>query len=248
MNLSDEKSGNIVGGESSSCSAITPGNIRFPHTFGIYYVKCHKFTTSMFHLGEHQSSPQYAASFHTGWAGKNEVTLHNGPDTTAPVIGMAENQCLKGRSTTITIKSPPAAQPISELLKVKYHFLSSSYTFAVDTSHGIPEKFEWRQSHGKEVRDVDKWSRGWKLVRMTGDGPDSHGGKRAAREKGEAGDGKEVVAVLTDNSKLSRKMAKFQFIGTGTTGELGDFWTIMAVVTALRIWQIQLADLASVVN
>lgn len=34
-----------------------------------------------------------------------------------------------------------------------------------------------------------------------------------------------------------RKAAKFQFLNSGATGELGEAWALMAVVTFVRVWQ-----------
>jgi hypothetical protein len=80
---------------------------------------------------------------------------------------------------------------------------------------------------------------GWKLVRTTSkvtygtaEGPNS-------RTREVASDGKEVVAKLVDNTVLSSKVAKFEFLGSGATGALGDDWSIMAVLTALRLWQMR---------
>lgn len=50
----------------------------------------------------------------------------------------------------------------------------------------------------------------------------------------------EVVAVWADASMLGMSMtkaARFQFPGSAATGELGELWTLMAVVTFLRVWQ-----------
>jgi hypothetical protein len=34
-------------------------------------------------------------------------------------------------------------------------------------------------------------------------------------------------------------VAKFEFQGSGATGELGDAFSIIAVLTALRLWQMR---------
>jgi len=103
----------------------------------------------------------------------------------------------------------------------------------------LPEKFEWRPSRSKEVIGDDYLSWGWKLIRISGDTPDTPAGTSHVTEGAVASDGKEVVAVLTDYARISSKIAQFQFLGSGATGEFGDAWAIMAVVTALRVWQIR---------
>jgi hypothetical protein len=60
-----------------------------------------------------------------------------------------------------------------------------------------------------------------------------------ARESVTTSDGEEVVAVLIDTTRLDGKVAQSKFLGTGATGRLGETWAIMAVVTALRIWQMR---------
>lgn len=73
-------------------------------------------------------------------------------------------------------------------------------------------------------------------VRLHGEA-EGIGGTRAVRDAGTASDGKEIVAVFSDNYKArSTKLAKFRFLGTGTTGHLGPRFAVMAVTTALRIW------------
>lgn len=216
-------------------------NCRFPTAFNIYYKSCNGLLTSaIFQLGEHREQPLYAAKFHLRWNGKSNLTLHDGPETTSPILSTVESEKLIGRTSSIKVLSPPAPKAISERMRAEYHLTSESYTFAVETSTeqgSLPERFEWRQSHGEEVRDIAAWSWGWKLVRLTSDAPDGRGGKRDVRGKGVASDGKEVVAVLIDRTTLTRKMAQVQFLGNGATGKLGDAWEIMAVTTALRIWQ-----------
>ncbi|PIA91924.1 hypothetical protein CB0940_09116 [Cercospora beticola] len=130
----------------------------------------------------------------------------------------------------------------------------------------VQERFVWRQSHGQEVKHVskNKYVWGWKLVRLdsetgggsvgdageeadptivrsrnSGEGSSKGGGKRYERDLGESSDGKEVVAVWADNMKWSKnKLVKFEFLGAGRTGELGEVVEIMAVSSGMRIWQI----------
>jgi hypothetical protein len=99
----------------------------------------------------------------------------------------------------------------------------------------LPERYEWRQSH-----HGDYW--GWKLVRITSNTPYDSAESPNTKKGQVSSDGKEVVATFADNTRLtslSSKMAKFEFINGGATGELGDIWAIMAVATALRIWQMR---------
>jgi hypothetical protein len=71
-----------------------------------------------------------------------------------------------------------------------------------------------------------------KVYSGSGKGPDPGAGESSS-------DGKEVVASFVDKTTLSNKVAKFEFQGSGATGELGDAFSIIAVLTALRLWQMR---------
>ncbi|KAK6825101.1 hypothetical protein PG989_013156 [Apiospora arundinis] len=101
------------------------------------------------------------------------------------------------------------------------------------------ERFEWRHSRGSEVKALDRLNSGWKLVRIHSEA-DGVGGTRRARDQGASSDGKELVAVFAEVSGWSTsKVVKFKFLGSGATGEMGTRWSVMAVMTALRIWDTQ---------
>lgn len=101
------------------------------------------------------------------------------------------------------------------------------------------ERFEWRKSRGNEVKQLDKLNSGWKLVRIHSEA-DGVGGTRRARDAGASSDGKELVAVFAEVSGWSTsKVVKFKFLGSGATGEMGARWSLMAVMTALRVWDMQ---------
>ncbi|KAI0427852.1 hypothetical protein F5Y09DRAFT_314977 [Xylaria sp. FL1042] len=53
---------------------------------------------------------------------------------------------------------------------------------------------------------------------------------------GHSSDGKEVVAVCAGASMSVTKVLRFRFLGTGADGSLGARWAIMAVASALAIW------------
>nr|POF27641.1 hypothetical protein CFP56_71450 [Quercus suber] len=184
----------------------------FPKAFNVYYDHSKKLTNAVLQLGEHQAQPQYAVTVHTAWSGKATVTLHSGAEDSAPALGSAESAGLGLTETTLSV----ASTHVSERMHVHHHRTSDSYTFAA----GGAGRFEWRQSHGDDVRALGGYSWGWKLMRLDeGDGDD------------------EVVAVLADNNKPGHKVARFGFVGSGAAGTLGDEWAIMAVLGALWIWQ-----------
>ena len=195
MDLS-AKSSTILG-EDASSSTFSVGEIRrFPIAFNIYYTKTQSVNTSIFHLGEHQAQPLYAATFHVSWTGKSDVTLHDGPDTGAPTLATAETERLLSINSIIKIPALHSGSAISEQLRVEYHLTGPSHHFSVPSIAGndaLPERFEWRQSH----RD-GSW--GWKLVRTTSKVTYGTAEDPNSRTREVASDGKEVVAKLVDNT------------------------------------------------
>ncbi|USW51421.1 hypothetical protein Slin15195_G047400 [Septoria linicola] len=228
-----------------------PGSVRFPARFNLYHKKT-SWRCTIWTLGEHFSHPLFAVVLNSGWKGTKFV-LHHGPDGSSPVL--AEMGSKRYMSIHNMISLP--GHEIVEELRTKLSFQSASYTFTAPVLHGekiVPERFCWRQSHGKEVQQltVNKYAWGWKLVRLDSDdgtlsaampndieASSSKGGKRADRDLGETSDGKEVVAVWADNMKWSKnKLVRFEFMGSGSTREMGEAFEIMAVSSGLRIWQI----------
>lgn len=92
------------------------------------------------------------------------------------------------------------------------------------------ETFEWRRTRGKAVRQTGKRS-GYKLVRLATDA--GVGGGAVATGGGE------VMAAFTVHrvtSTWSSKAGVFVFQGSGAQGLLGWQWQLMAIVTAVGIW------------
>jgi hypothetical protein len=102
---------------------------------------------------------------------------------------------------------------------------SQLFSIEVEAS-GRRERFEWRHSHGAEVDSLGGRGQGWKLVRLEAS---SAGGARTS-------DGREVVAAWANASMSLTKTLNFQFFNSGANGMLGERWAVMAVITALRIW------------
>lgn len=80
-----------------------------------------------------------------------------------------------------------------------------------------------------ELQCLEESGRGWKLVRL----PDDYDENTKKVER-------EIVAVWGEAKMFKSgvaKTARFQFLNSGATGELGDAWALMAVVTYTRVWQ-----------
>ncbi|KAI1257037.1 hypothetical protein MGN70_000075 [Eutypa lata] len=213
---------------------------QFPPSFGLYVdsVLSRKFV-----LGEHQSQPLYAVSVHVGWSGQPSTVLHNGPSTKHPPLAAADASTF-GSSSTVDLPPLPQQeqqQQQQERLKSAGGLcFNKKMRFAVEVG-GHRETFEWRHSRGPEVAALGGSHAGWKLVRLSTDAPDGGGGGGGGAATfvqggAKSSDGLEVVAVWANARMSLTKQLQFQFLGSGAGGILGERWALMAVITALRMW------------
>ena len=123
------------------------------------------------------------------------------------------------------------------------------------------ETFQWRRSRGSEIKQLGASWRGWKLVRMgkggveergSGDGESlprysSEDEKGADEEEGLSDENEDVVAVWARTGSWTslHDIGLFAFLGSGATGELGQRFAVMALMTSLCIWQKAARDQAT---
>ncbi|KAI1417236.1 hypothetical protein F5Y13DRAFT_152332 [Hypoxylon sp. FL1857] len=242
----------------ASSSKIAGVKNRFPQSLNGYFPK--SATSKAFFLGEHADQPLFVATLHSGLTSNPLVQLHSGPNLSDPLVATANNEkrWSSGRTTVIQILpaaastlagadsasgsgAAPSQEPEKIIMKQAHILKNVTYGFSVEVGLGKDlrvENFEWRGSRGGEVRELDEYARGYKLVRLGGEGAGS-GGERATRAANTTSDGKEVVAVFAQNTKWSmNKVFKFQFLESGATGVLGDKFALAALMTGLKIWYI----------
>jgi len=118
----------------------------------------------------------------------------------------------------------------------------------------VREEFEWRAFKGKS--DVEYPEGGFRLLRSVAGGSGGSGqvatpsvgdmkGEGSA-SGAEEGTHHETVAVLEWAKKLAMKHGfKLELKGSGASGELGERWRLMVVVTALRIWNLRVSGRAT---
>lgn len=135
---------------------------------------------------------------------------------------------------------------------------------------GEVETFEWRRSRGTEIKQLGASWRGWKLVRLGGSSheqnnassqfqdaddeslprysteDEKHDRADSAHAIEESGEG-EIVAVWAKTGCWTslHDVGEFAFHGSGASGELGQRFAVMAVMTALCIWQKAMRDQAT---
>jgi hypothetical protein len=188
----------------------------------------------------------YELSFDNGWRGN--MTLHGGPSKYHPPLATVERTGEMHEYFAITLPALPPYQQRTELLHCPASWKQPWFWFAMeigDGQHRRVERFEWRRSRGSEVRSIADQSRwghaGWKLLRMGDESNDSKDQKKSgARMDGYSSDQKEVVAVWAHAGTMKSarsKVGDFGYRGSGATGEFGQLWSIMAVMTCMCIWQ-----------
>ncbi|KAI1475786.1 hypothetical protein F4774DRAFT_395865 [Daldinia eschscholtzii] len=240
-------------GGSSEIGAIAGVSNRFPLSFNAYFEK--KIMSKLFYLGEHAEAPLYAVTMHSGWTTKPLLEMHSGPKDSDPIMATVgyESWFSTGKRTIIKIfpdiaglstpaeesssgsssgsdsaSGPAVAVKTFDMIQ-RYKWTRSWHELSIEVGIGKDvrqENFEWRRTQGEEVKELDSSGEGWKLVRLEG----------TATGKNSTSDGKEVVAVWSVNGGWSMtKFCKFQFLGSGATGVLGDTFAIVALISGLKI-------------
>ncbi|OAA56168.1 hypothetical protein SPI_07779 [Niveomyces insectorum RCEF 264] len=219
-----------------------PGSVptgrQFPPIFNLYGDRWSR----NYMLGEHQDSPLYAVRMQVSWKMQNPVVaLHNGPDPNrAPLLAAVHYLPLSDNMSVtlpppLTYRGGPTAVPLE--IEVGW---SRLYRFTMevgtDPQNVRQEHFEWRHSFGNAIAALGGARDGWKLVRLSTQAPP--GGQPPRPAPGfMTSDGREVVAVYSGAQMSLTKQLKFAFVGTGRSGALGERWAVMAVASALAIWE-----------
>ncbi|KAJ6020444.1 hypothetical protein N7540_005948 [Penicillium herquei] len=264
-NHSDEKSLNVIeddmrnltipatgnsGSDSSKTAPSQNAMSKFPATMKGYF-KWDNRKTPIFHLGmAGKNSKLFAVSTFSNVSTNNpSVILYDGATHEDPILATftaSANKWDRMKPGTFHLPVRSGSFYKREIVALMTPQLQGKlgawepvwkFSAPITTDGTQKQRFEWRRSRAKEVERIATGDLyGWKLVRVSGPNRGS-GGPRKQRDFGFTSDGLEIVAVFAHNS--SNRMAKalrFAFMGTGLTGELGEVWEIMAVVSALQLW------------
>ncbi|GAB1320951.1 hypothetical protein MFIFM68171_11161 [Madurella fahalii] len=191
-------------------------------------------------LSDPDSEPAYVVTLDQGWYGN--MTMHSGPTVDHQPLAAVKPGGRMRQDFSITLPALPGegSEGRTEVLRYVVSLRREMFWFAMEVGEGRSrrlEKFEWRRSHGSEVKSLGKGGWGWKLVRVGNDMSESYAGEEIDRADGLTSDGKEVVAVWANITATLTKIGEFEFRGSGATGELGQQWSIMAAVSCMCIWQ-----------
>jgi hypothetical protein len=195
-------------------------NHQYPKAFNLYHPSLqhpHHFV-----LAEHEERPIFAVTTHSVFSSHPDVELHSGPTDDSPV---AASYDIKRFSLTRFASLPgggSGAAPVRE--QVRRRFRTFAFEADVPGADGSPrrERFEWRRTRSGDAPGVGLNWFGHKLVRLAA------GGER----------GEEVVALCSGpgSAYTGSKVFKFEFVGDGASGTLGERWATVAVITGLGQW------------
>lgn len=202
----------------SSMILANPKELRFPQSFSLFYRKGIHWK---FYLGQEKNEPIYAVDMPMNEWG--DVILCDGPDESCPHISISKR--ISNISGLVKFWLPPMGhgnETICEELRLRGQMIIEKYTFAVlvgDGPDAMPEKFEWKPSGMNKIPGMGSLALSYELVRL--------------------GRNNEVVAKFSNGTSggFRSKLASIQFLNSGATGELGKLWTLMTVMSFLRIWQ-----------
>ncbi|KAH8157348.1 hypothetical protein CIB48_g10904 [Xylaria polymorpha] len=213
----------------------------FPAAFGVYCLSARHYV-----IGETRHRPLYAVSTHSALSSKPDLIIYNGASEDTPPLAFIDHEPFS-RSAGITLPARqgsrfPASHAVLESVGPFTRVMSFDIeTTAASASGGVLEHFEWRHSSGIEVSALGEGRHsGWKLVRessppsTTTTTTTTTTTKKKTRKHSTAG--KEVVAVWVGPSFFASRVLRFQFLGSAADGSLGDRWAVMAVASALAIW------------
>ncbi len=218
-----------------------PRSRQFPAAFNLYGDNFSRSYT----LGEHQHMPLYAVRFRPSWQSANPVmALHNGPNpATAPPLATVELMATMSENLLITLPPPLTYRGTGStavrlsLVMGWSHFYTFTMEVGTDAGNVRHEEYQWRHSSGTAIAALGGARDGWKLIRMaTAPPPGTPRNERQPPPAFTSSDGREVVAMYADARMSMTKQLKFAFVGTGRTGALGERWAVMAVTSALAIW------------
>lgn len=191
------------------------------------------------------------ASFvlHLKYGAWGDMILFNGPKPEDGPLVHVKPVGKWGKDCAVALPAIGGEPAREEIVRWNSGWKHQTYWFALQVGEGsnrTVEKFEWWQSHGSEVKSLGRSSQGWKLVRLgTYDAEkvienEGEGRSSSDREEGFSSDGKEVVAVWANQKLMTRHMltlGEFEFRGSGASGELGQAWALMALMSMMCAWQ-----------
>lgn len=192
---------------------------RSAHGLGNHYV-----------IGQHRTDPLLAVTTHSGFHSTPDVVLHGGPTKESPMLAGIDSNVLV-HSTTAKLCLPGYSGPTGEKA-VEIARQGGAHRFDVDNDSGHPVTFEWIP-HTTTKTSLLGGSKDlhWQLVRYNG----TKAGNAGVETQPE--DVKHVVATWANEGSMSlTKVLSIEFLEDTNRLATADAWVVMALITALRIW------------
>jgi hypothetical protein len=202
----------------------------------------------------------YQVSLHTGYSAsaplgtRPGVLLHNGMSSKDAVLAASgydsQASFYSFNNQSVVLMPPlPGAAVLGEFVTeqmpaiVRGDLLVFSFSIEVGSGGGTTrEKFEWRKF--KSGVDANNKEGGFRLVRLPSSVSTKLGEEKdtaaSSSPVGTDDDG-EVVACLAWRKLFPTFKHAFtlELLGRGQSGELGERWSLMVVITALRLWALR---------
>lgn len=210
---------------------------RFPPSFNLYRGS---FTSGEYLIATQQKQPLYllvSDKWHSP-----EIVLYSGLKKSSQTLASASWGEADG---FLVVGLPPVpgtgSETASETMRnSRLGSKSNVYQFSIEVEPtNTRETFGWRPSQGDAVKGLGGESGGWELVHISQDRLRSFDTESlyTITDLNTDIDGNEVVAVWALAKGSLTKIAKFQFVGTGSSGKLGKRWMTMAVITFCALFE-----------
>ncbi|KAJ0336437.1 hypothetical protein COL922a_007979 [Colletotrichum nupharicola] len=236
---------------SSSSSSATQGPFQmspsttpyqpFPSSMSAYY---RLKITRTFHLGDSNNHKLFAVSSWSGSSSKSPgipcIIRHKGPNPEDPVLALHDSAISGGISLWKGKGRKEEKHATEDLRPVIFSGSHvDSFRFSIEvpqpdneagTSRLLREDFEWRRT---SKDGLNGYNNGFELFRLkSGIQPEKTTGDVGGSEP----EGEALAAILFKGSLSVNKPFYFEFKGTGLIGELGYRWSVMSIMTGIRIW------------
>ncbi|KFY15651.1 hypothetical protein V492_01848 [Pseudogymnoascus sp. VKM F-4246] len=243
---------------------------KFPLVMNAYYEWNSLKTFNL--CGATKEDRLYVVETHTGYSAKGPLgskagmILHNGLSTKDPILAVAGDEStfsahIVAFNVNSVIMLPPLEDDRASHRAMTTEMMRPSamskdgvaFIFSVEVGEKLRrERFEWRKFKKGDGGD-EASPGGFKLLRL----PSSSKTTRAntgssSSSKGDddlslTGDDGEVIAVLTLTKSWAKITHPFslELTGSALSGALGERWTLMTVITAIRLCMLNLHGRAS---
>ncbi|KAM0340242.1 hypothetical protein ACHAPU_010586 [Fusarium lateritium] len=196
-----------------------------------------------FFLGSDATSKMFAVSEHSGLFGRNTgspcLLLHNGPSTKDEILAAAGETLRDGLSdpgvveSIVNVSAAPGAdndtRVATEIVQAVYDDVEQCVVFrwAIETKQGetlqdcnfTREEFEWSMTPVRAAADP-KYCHEFKLYRV--------GDIKAPNE----------YLAMASWKEAAWKTCKIDFSDKGVQQNYGNRWSLMVIMSALRMWQL----------